>query len=179
MYRLYSEYCSVFLTTLNNIPGHRTKLLSLFKEYDHTNSLELISSHFPSLKTKIIRQRWFIDACTKTCFHVLNPYPPEVIYKKVGELFSISSMRPGRNQVNRIPLEKIFEDEDQVITYAVIAFIEKDFYALYISKTLLKNTDLILEAKTSENFLYKGYRLIKNRNLRLLGVLPKHYEIKK
>ena len=148
LYRLYSEYCSVFLTTLNKISGHRTKLLTLLKEYNHADSLELISSHFPSLKTKIIRQRWFINACTRTCFHVLNPYPPEVIYKKVEELFSVSSLRPGSNQVNRIPLEKIFEDEDQAINYAVIAFIEKDFYEVFMTspETLRPSLKLFIEA---------------------------------
>lgn len=133
LYRLYSEHCSVFLTTLNNLSAHRKKFLAFLQGYKNEECLPHLTKHFPSLKSKTVRQRWFIKACTQTCFHILNPYPPEVTQKKVQDLFSISSMRPGSNRATRIPLEELFKDEQEEINFAVISFIEKDFYEIFIT----------------------------------------------
>ena len=54
--------------------------------------------------------------------------------------------------------------------------VEKDFYALYISKIAIKKKNLILEDKTSKLFLYKSNSIIKNKNFKLFGIVPKHYE---
>ena len=54
--------------------------------------------------------------------------------------------------------------------------IEKDSYFLYISKYLIKDKNLILETKSSKCYLYRSNNMINNKDLKLLGILPKHYE---
>ena len=54
--------------------------------------------------------------------------------------------------------------------------IEKDSYLLYISKHLIKDKNIILETKSGKHYLYKSNNKIKNEDLRLFGILPKHYE---
>jgi chorismate mutase len=54
--------------------------------------------------------------------------------------------------------------------------IEKDFYALYISKIAIKDKNLTLVDRASKFYLYKSNRIVKNKNLKLFGILPKHYE---
>ena len=54
--------------------------------------------------------------------------------------------------------------------------IEKDSYLLYISKHLIKDKNIILETKSGKHYLYKSNNMIKNEDLRLFGILPKHYE---
>ena len=128
IYRIYAEHCSVFLAAIRKIPESRKKLFSIYTSYEGKTITDLFAKNFDELGSRITRQRWFNAACTKVCFHILNPYPPEVIHKKINDLFSVASARPGSNSMNRIPLEKIFADEDQKLNYAVIGFIEKDFY---------------------------------------------------
>ena len=55
--------------------------------------------------------------------------------------------------------------------------IEKDCFILYRSKHLLKEKKLKLETKSNEIYLYKSDYEIKNKYLKLFGVLPKSYEI--
>ncbi|MCH2205306.1 MAG: hypothetical protein MK132_05500 [Lentisphaerales bacterium] len=148
LYRLYSEYCSVFLSTLNQIPSGRSKLLAFLQKFKQEDCLALLTEHFTSLKSKTVRQRWFIKACTQVCFHILNPYPPEVIYQKVHDLFSIPAMRPGSRKTERIPLEELFEDEDEDINFAVISFIEQDFFKIFLTapETLRPSLSLFIDA---------------------------------
>ena len=54
--------------------------------------------------------------------------------------------------------------------------IEKDSYFLYISKYLIKDKKIILETKSSKYYLYRSNNMINNNNLKLFGILPKHYE---
>ena len=54
--------------------------------------------------------------------------------------------------------------------------IEKDSYFLYISKYLIKDKNIILETKSSKCYLYRSNNMINNKDLKLLGILPKHYE---
>ncbi len=54
--------------------------------------------------------------------------------------------------------------------------IEKDSYFLYISKYLIEDKNMILEAKSSKYYLYKSNNMINNNNLKLFGIFPKHYE---
>ena len=54
--------------------------------------------------------------------------------------------------------------------------IEKDSYFLYISKYLIKDKNMILETKSSKYYLYRSNNMIKNNDLKLFGILPKHYE---
>ena len=54
--------------------------------------------------------------------------------------------------------------------------IEKDSYFLYISKYLIKDNNLILETKSSKCYLYRSNNMINNKDLKLFGILPKHYE---
>ena len=54
--------------------------------------------------------------------------------------------------------------------------IEKDSYFLYISKYLIKDKYLILETKSSKCYLYRSNNMINDKNLKLFGILPKHYE---
>ena len=54
--------------------------------------------------------------------------------------------------------------------------IEKDSYFLYISKYLIKDKNIILETKSSKYYLYRSNNMINNNNLKLFGILPKHYE---
>ena len=53
----------------------------------------------------------------------------------------------------------------------------KDCFILYRSKFLLKEQNLELEAKINKNYLYKSDSEIKNKYLKLFGVIPKSYEI--
>ena len=54
--------------------------------------------------------------------------------------------------------------------------IEKNSYFLYISKYLIKDKNMILETKSSKYYLYRTNNMIINNNLKLFGILPKHYE---
>jgi chorismate mutase len=54
--------------------------------------------------------------------------------------------------------------------------IEKDSYFLYISKYLIKDKNLMLETKSSKCYLYRSNNMINNKDLKLFGILPKHYE---
>ena len=54
--------------------------------------------------------------------------------------------------------------------------IEKDSYFLYISKYLIKDKNIILETKSSKCYLYRSNNMINNKDLKLFGILPKHYE---
>ena len=54
--------------------------------------------------------------------------------------------------------------------------IEKDSYFLYISKYLIKDKNMILETKSSKCYLYRSDNMIDNKDLKLFGILPKHYE---
>ena len=148
LYRLYSENCSVFLKSLNKFSSSRQKLLNFLKSYNQSSAVDLLEKHFPELKSKTLRRRWFIKACNEACFDIINPYPPEVITQKVEELFSIASMRPGSNQLKRIPLEKLFENENEALNFAVIAFIEKDFLEILVTAPIVlrPSLNIFLEA---------------------------------
>ena len=54
--------------------------------------------------------------------------------------------------------------------------IEKDSYFLYISKYLIKDKNMILESKSNKYYLYRTSNMINNYDLKLFGILPKHYE---
>ena len=54
--------------------------------------------------------------------------------------------------------------------------IEKDSYFLYISKYLIKDKNMILESKSNKYYLYRSNTMINNNDLKLFGILPKHYE---
>ena len=55
--------------------------------------------------------------------------------------------------------------------------IDKDSFMLYKSNFLFKEKELYLEAKSSKSYLYRSSSLIKKRNIKLFGVVPKNYEI--
>ena len=54
--------------------------------------------------------------------------------------------------------------------------IEKDSYFLYISKYLIKDKNTVLISKSGKHYLYRSNNMIKNNDLKLFGILPKHYE---
>ena len=54
--------------------------------------------------------------------------------------------------------------------------IEKDSYFLYISKYLIKDKNMILESESNKYYLYRSNNMINNNDLKLFGILPKHYE---
>ena len=53
---------------------------------------------------------------------------------------------------------------------------EKDSYFLYISKYLIKDKNMILESKSNKYYLYRSNNMLDNSDLKLFGILPKHYE---
>ena len=53
---------------------------------------------------------------------------------------------------------------------------EKDSYFLYISKYLIKDKNTILESKSNKYYLYRSNNMLDNSDLKLFGILPKHYE---
>ncbi len=54
--------------------------------------------------------------------------------------------------------------------------IEKDSYFLYISKILIKDKNIILETKSNKYYLYRSNNMIENKDLKLFGIIPQHYE---
>ena len=54
--------------------------------------------------------------------------------------------------------------------------IEKDSYFLYISKYPIKDKDTVLISKSGKYYLYRSNNMINNNDLKLFGILPKHYE---
>ena len=54
--------------------------------------------------------------------------------------------------------------------------IEKDSYFLYISKYLIKDKNTVLISKSGKHYLYRSNNMINNNDLKLFGILPKHYE---
>ena len=54
--------------------------------------------------------------------------------------------------------------------------IEKGSYFLYISKYLIKDKNTILISKSGKYYLYRSNNMINNNDLKLFGILPKHYE---
>ena len=54
--------------------------------------------------------------------------------------------------------------------------IEKDSYFLYISKCSIKDKNMILESKSNKYYLYRSNNMINSNDLKLFGILPKHYE---
>ena len=53
---------------------------------------------------------------------------------------------------------------------------EKDSYFLYISKYLVKDKNTILISKSGKHYLYRSNNMINSNDLKLFGILPKHYE---
>ncbi|MCM8533359.1 MAG: hypothetical protein NE330_19485, partial [Lentisphaeraceae bacterium] len=144
IYRIYAENCSVFLSAFQKLSRHKENLVNILLDYQQKGSTQLLAKYYPQLKDRSARQRWFNKACQTICFHIINPYPPEVILKKVEDLFSITSIRPSADGSYKIPLEKIFEDEDQEINPAVIGFIEKDFYQLILTSPAILRDSMTL-----------------------------------
>ena len=54
--------------------------------------------------------------------------------------------------------------------------IEKDSYFLYISKYLIKDKNKVLVSKSGKHYLYRSNNMINSYDLKLFGILPKHYE---
>ena len=54
--------------------------------------------------------------------------------------------------------------------------IEKDSHFLYISKNKINDKNMILETQSSKYYLYRSNNMINNNDLKLFGILPKHYE---
>ena len=54
--------------------------------------------------------------------------------------------------------------------------IEKDSYFLYISKYLIKDKNTALISKSGKHYLYRTNNMINSNDLKLFGILPKHYE---
>ena len=54
--------------------------------------------------------------------------------------------------------------------------IEKDSYFLYISKYLIKDKNKVLISKSGKHYLYRSNNMINSNDLKLFGILPKHYE---
>ena len=54
--------------------------------------------------------------------------------------------------------------------------IEKDSYFLYISKYLIKDKNTVLISKSGKHYLYRSNNMINSNDLKLFGILPKHYE---
>ena len=54
--------------------------------------------------------------------------------------------------------------------------IEKDSYFLYISKYLIKDKNTVLIYKSGKHYLYRSNNMINSNDLKLFGILPKHYE---
>ena len=54
--------------------------------------------------------------------------------------------------------------------------IEKDSYFLYISKYLIKDKNTVLISKSDKHYLYRINNMINSNDLKLFGILPKHYE---
>ena len=54
--------------------------------------------------------------------------------------------------------------------------IEKDSYFLYISKYLIKDKNTVLISKSGKLYLYRSNNMINSNDLKLFGILPKHYE---
>ncbi|MCM8538267.1 MAG: hypothetical protein NE334_20160 [Lentisphaeraceae bacterium] len=144
VYRMYAENCSVFLSALQKLSEHKQSLVKILLNYNQEGTSHLVAKYYPQLKDRPSRQRWFNKTSQDICFHVINPYPPEVILNKVEDLFSITSIRPSADKVSKIPLEKLFEDEDQEINYAVIGFIEKGFYKLILTSPAILRDSMAL-----------------------------------
>ena len=53
---------------------------------------------------------------------------------------------------------------------------EKDSYFLYISKYLVKDKNTVLISKSGKHYLYRSNNMINSNDLKLFGILPKHYE---
>ena len=54
--------------------------------------------------------------------------------------------------------------------------IEKNSYYLYVSKNIIRDKNMVLESKRSKYYLYRSNNMISNSDLKLFGILPKHYE---
>ncbi len=54
--------------------------------------------------------------------------------------------------------------------------IEKDSYFLYKSKYPIRDKNMILETKSNKYYLYRSNNMINNNDLKIFGILPKHYE---
>ena len=54
--------------------------------------------------------------------------------------------------------------------------IEKNSYFLYISKYLIKDKNTVLISKSGKHYLYRSNNMINSNDLKLFGILPKHYE---
>ena len=54
--------------------------------------------------------------------------------------------------------------------------IEKDSYFLYISKYLIKDENTVLISKSGKHYLCRSNNMINSNDLKLFGILPKHYE---
>ena len=54
--------------------------------------------------------------------------------------------------------------------------IKKDSYFLYISKYFIKDKNTVLISKSGKHYLYRSNNMINSNDLKLFGILPKHYE---
>ena len=106
---------------------------------------------------------------------LILPYPNNKkrdkwwINKKLEKLYAIATL-PFFLGKKKSPSLVIFSKYKPII--------EKDSYILYISKCLIKDKKIILEVKSDKYYLYRSQSMVKNKNLRLFGILPKHYENK-
>ena len=63
-----------------------------------------------------------------------------------------------------------------IIVSKYMPVIEKDSYFLYISKYLIKDKNTVLISKSGKYYLYRSNNMINSNDLKLFGILPKHYE---
>jgi hypothetical protein len=124
LYRIYAENCAVFLRSLFIPNNHRAKLADFLRE-GRSDTLSFLAENFPDLSSKRKRRLWYKAACQKICFNTVNPFPPEVLQKKVEQLFSVTTV--SLNGTQSIPLELLPEEENYILDQSFISFMEVDF----------------------------------------------------
>lgn len=166
---------SIFFSQINIQGGIRILILKNMEHNLITKIYDYFSHDINLIKENSLNNGLERIKREKNTFLVL-PYPGKIKYKdwwkKIdSHNFYIIKALPYFLKKNEKP--------SLVVLSKYKPIIDKNSYVLYTSRRLVNEKSCILEAKVSNYFLYKSIGFIKNKNLKLFGVLPKHYEIRK
>ena len=136
LYRVYAEQCFVIYASIKKMKQGKSLLLEGLSQTPERNVIDILGVKFTEFLSAAGRREWYKENCRKICFDIINPYPPDVIRKKVIDLFSVTVARPGANGTMRIPLEQLSDDESQALDNFYLGFIESDFFNIYMTSSL-------------------------------------------
>ena len=169
---ILSFWRSIFLSQIN-VQGGIKLILSINITNSYMKTIYDYFSHDVEIITINSTSRALEKVYNEKNILTILPYPNNNIgakwwtNKRLEKLYAIAAL-PFFLKKKKSP--------SLIIVSKYKPIIEKDTYFLYISKYMIKDKNMILETKSSKYYLYRSNNMINNNNLRLFGILPRHYE---